>query len=66
VQEMFHFVTSVFKLLKEDGWLSPMAQKLFCALFGLPFDLDDTELLSRKSNGMHMNKSYTLLYRHTL
>jgi hypothetical protein len=63
---VFVFVTSVLKVLEEDGWLSPMAQEGFFTLFGLPCDLRQTEMLGSKSNGMHMHKSYTLLFRHTL
>jgi hypothetical protein len=66
VQEIFLFVTAVVKLLHEDGWLSPEAQEGFFALFDLPFDLGNTKMLSSKLNGMHMHKSYTLLFRHTL
>jgi hypothetical protein len=58
---MFVFVTSVLKLLEEDGWLSPMAQKGFFTLFGfcLPYDPCQTEMLGKISNGTHMHKCYT-------
>lgn len=58
-QDMFLFVTSVLKLLEEDGWLSPLAQKGFFALFGLPHELGHIERLNSKSNGMHPHRSCT-------
>jgi hypothetical protein len=60
VQDLFLFVTSVLKLLQEDGWLSPLAQRGFFALFGLPHELGHIEALNSKSYGMHMHKSCTL------
>jgi hypothetical protein len=56
-QDLFLFVTSVLRLLQEDGWLSPLAQKGFFAMFGVPHDLGHIQTPSSRSNGMHMHKS---------